>query len=257
MTRHPFGNSLFLGPLCIAVALISACGGLATTPAPTAAQPVVEPAVSAPAPVTPDPNPALERRIGELERRIAGLELKLLEKEQQVQELQARLDDARREVVRAMGRQQSLATRAEAASSMAEAEVALQALPQTVNAQQAAEARVLMELSTAEFGDQNYGGALYLANQAKSAAAIARQQLGGPERGSPRPGETPFVVPLQLQTTTASNVRGGPGLDFGVLFVLPADAPLTGYSSVQQWLSVADDTGRRGWIWQDLIRQRP
>lgn len=249
MTRHSFGDGLLFGLLGTAAALTSACGGLATTPAPTAAEPVAEPAVSSPAPVAPDPNPALERRIAELE-------LKLLEKEQQVHELQARLDDARREVVRAMGRLQSLATRAEAASSLAEAEVALQALPQTANVQQAAEARGLMELSTAEFNEQNYGGALYLANQAKSAAAIARQQLEGPEGGAARPGETPFAVPLPLQTTTTSNVRGGPGLGFQVLFVLPADAPLTGYSSVQQWLSVADDAGRRGWIRQDLIRHR-
>src|SRR5437762_13510261 len=63
-----------------------------------------------------------------LEQRAARLELKLLEQEAQVAELQNRLDDARREVVRAMAKLQSLATRAEAASGMAEAEIALQAL---------------------------------------------------------------------------------------------------------------------------------
>ena len=63
-----------------------------------------------------------------LEQRAARLELKVLEQEAQVDELQSRLDDARREVVRAMAKLQSLATRAEAASGMAEAEIALQAL---------------------------------------------------------------------------------------------------------------------------------
>src|SRR5437016_12183305 len=63
-----------------------------------------------------------------LEQRAARLELKTLEQEAQVAELQSRLDDARREVVRAMAKLQSLATRAEAASGMAEAEIALQAL---------------------------------------------------------------------------------------------------------------------------------
>ncbi len=63
-----------------------------------------------------------------LEQRAARLELKVLEQAAQVEELQRRLDDARREVVRAMAKLQSLATRAEAASGMAEAEIALQAL---------------------------------------------------------------------------------------------------------------------------------
>src|SRR6266850_1034258 len=66
-----------------------------------------------------------------LEQRAARLELKVLEQEAQVDELQSRLDDARHEVVRAMAKLQSLATRAEAASGMAEAEIALQALRST------------------------------------------------------------------------------------------------------------------------------
>src|SRR5438552_2807866 len=53
-----------------------------------------------------------------LEQRAARLELKVLEQAAQVEELQRRLDDARREVVRAMAKLQSLATRAEAASGM-------------------------------------------------------------------------------------------------------------------------------------------
>src|SRR2546427_5090753 len=47
-----------------------------------------------------------------LEQRAARLELRVLEQEAQVDELQSRLDDARREVVRAMAKLQSLATRA-------------------------------------------------------------------------------------------------------------------------------------------------
>jgi hypothetical protein len=153
-----------------------------------------------------------------------------------------------------MGKVQSTATRAEAASGIAEAEIALQALSPTVAAEGVAEVRALMQLSSAEFDEQNYGGALYLANQAKSAAASARQQLAGAERGTLRPGEQPFAVPLPLRTTATSNVRGGPGVGFEVLYVLPADAPLTGYSSAQQWLRITDDSGRSGWISQSLIR---
>src|SRR5256714_13085231 len=101
-----------------------------------------------------------------LEQRAARLELKVLEQEAQVDELQSRLDDARREVVRAMAKLQSLATRAEAASGMAEAEIALQALRANGNAPTSPEwtqGSQLLQLAAAEFDKQNYAGALYLA----------------------------------------------------------------------------------------------
>src|SRR5215208_4289273 len=118
---------------------------------------------------TPQPAP---RRVpalsqpsrAELDRRIARLELALLEKEAQVEDLQARLDETRQEVVRAMAKLQTLATRAEAASGIAEAELALQPLKAAApqSSPEAAQARRLLEESSDEFGKENYGGALYL-----------------------------------------------------------------------------------------------
>src|SRR4051812_47301628 len=142
-----------------------------------------------------------------LEQRAARLELKVLEQEAQVDELQTRLDDARREVVRAMAKLQSLATRAEAASGMAEAEIALQTLrsrnsggttpaPPELN-----QGTQLLQLATAEFDKQNYGGALYLATESKNAAAAGQGRLASDDQTKPRRGEVPFALPLQLQTT--------------------------------------------------------
>src|SRR2546422_10400445 len=62
-----------------------------------------------------------------VEQRAARLELKGLEQEAQGDELQSRLDDARREGVRALAELQSPATRGGAAPGMAEAEVPLRA----------------------------------------------------------------------------------------------------------------------------------
>src|SRR2546422_7127880 len=114
-----------------------------------------------------------------LEQRAGRLELKTLEQEAQIEELQDRLDDARREVVRAMAKLQSLATRAEAASGMAEAEIALEALRSAngSNSQsppEYAQGTQLLQLSTGEFDQQNYAGALYLATEAKNAAAAGQ-----------------------------------------------------------------------------------
>jgi uncharacterized coiled-coil protein SlyX len=205
------------------------------------------------------PPPAAQRDTV-LEQRVDRLELRVLEKEAQVEELQTRLDDARREVVRAMAKLQSLATRAEAASGMAEAEIALQAL-RAGGAPQAApeigQAAQLLQLATAEFDKQNYGGALYLANQAKEAAAAGQGRLASVERGSLRQGEVPFALPLRLQTTGRANVRDGPGQGFQIAFTLDPSAAVTGYSYVDQWVRVTDENGRAGWIYQGLIGRRP
>ena len=137
----------------------------------------------------------------QLEQRVARLELRLLERDAQLEEQQARLDEARREVVRAMAKLQTLASRAEAASAMAEAEIALQSLKTAAAPQVAPEigqAAQLLQQSTSEFDKRNYGGALYLANQAKSVVGASRERVAGGVRGSLRPGEVLFALPLRL-----------------------------------------------------------
>jgi len=242
-------------PLLLAVALLSAAACRHpppgnTTPAHpsqsrTPAQPVVV-------------------RDTALEQRAGRLELKTLEQEAQIEELQDRLDDARREVVRAMAKLQSLATRAEAASGMAEAEIALEALRSangsgggsSAASPELAQGTQLLQLATAEFDKQNYAGALYLATQAKNAAAAGQGRVTS-ERGTPRTGEIPFALPLHLQTTGRANVREGPGANFRVSYTLDAGAALTAYAYVDQWVRVADGSERPGWIHQGLIGRRP
>lgn len=235
----------------LAILAISACGGMRKPEEAAPAAPV-EPPAAAPA---PQPQPPVVRDT-ELEQQLARSELRLLEKEAQNEELQRQLDDARQEVVRAMAKLQSLATRAEAASGIAEAEIALQSL-RASGAPTSPELSELMKQSTAEFDKQNYGGALYLANQAKSAAVTASGQLASVERASLRPGEVQFALPLELQTTTRANVRDGPGGDYKVLFTLPAGAAVTGQSFAEQWVRITDDSGRHGWVYRSLIGRRP
>lgn len=198
-----------------------------------------------------------------LEQRAARLELKVLEQEAEVEELQSRLDDARREVVRAMAKLQSLATRAEAASGMAEAEIALQALRSASgNSSQPApeynQGTQLLQLATTEFDQQNYAGALYLATEAKNAAAAGQGRVGTDDLGggSIRKGEVPFALPLRLQTTGRANVREGPGAGYKVLFTLETAVPIVAFSYVDQWLRIKDDNNRSGWVHQTLIDRR-
>lgn len=192
----------------------------------------------------------------ELERRVAELELRLLEKEAHVEDLQARLADTRTEVVRTMAKLQTVASRAEAASGMAEAEIALQSLKANGgSSRDVAQVTDLVKQSSTEFNKQNYGGALYLAGQAKSLASGSRGRLGG-VAGSSRPGETAFAAPVRLKLTGRGNVREGPGTNFGVAFSLDGGAGLVGHSYVDEWIRVTDDSGRNGWVFRSLVTRR-
>jgi TolA-binding protein len=213
-------------------------------------------------PVESGPSPAARRSArmsaaarADLERRVARLELSLMEKEAQVDELQSQLEEARQEVVRSMAKLQTLATRAEAASGIAEAEVALQSLKGggAESGPEAAQAAKLLKEAGAEFDQDNYGGALYLANQTKSLAAAGRGRLAADERGTDRPGEKPFALPIPLRTVGAGNVREGPAISPPLAFsVEPGDA-LTGYSYVDEWIRITDGSGRGGWIFRKLV----
>lgn len=192
----------------------------------------------------------------QLESRAAKLELELWERDAIIEDLQTRLESARRDVVRAMAKLRTLATRAEAASAMAEADVALQAMSRTGrDAQEVGQARALMQQGTAEFGQQNYGGALYLANQAKALLSRA-PRLGGTDRAGQRPGETMFAVPLRLRVIGADDLRQGPGTDFAAVFAVKPGEELTGRSYVGGWVHVRDGSAREGWIPYSRIERR-
>ena len=216
-----------------------------------------------PAPVRHAAAPAATGRDSALEQRAARLELRLAERDAEVADLQARLDEAREEVVRTLAKLQTVASRAEAASAMAEAEIAVQGLraaagPQGSGAAEAGQAGALMQQASAELGKQNYGGALYLANQTKRVASLGRSRLvgNGSDRPSLRPGEVAFAVAVPLQAVARGKIREGPGSTYRVLFTVEPGAALTGFSYLEQWVRVADENGHAGWMFVTLVGRR-
>lgn len=194
----------------------------------------------------------------DLEQRVSRLELQLLDRDAQIEDLQARLDAASREVVRSMAKVQTLATRAEAASGMAEAQIVLQTLRRSARGQANPEVvrmQRMLDEALLEFNRQNYGGALYLANQAKAQGGVVRSRVSG-DTSSSRPGEVPFAVPLSLRTVGRCKIREGPGTTFRVLSTLDAGVHLTGISYVDQWMRVVDDSARGGWVFYNLVQKR-
>jgi uncharacterized protein YraI len=207
-----------------------------------------------PAPAVKVVHDTITVRDPELDKRVSRLELQLLARDAEIEDLQTRLEDTRAEVVRAMAKLQTVASRAQAASAMAEAEVALQTMKTGASGEppEAAQVTRLVRQSATEFNKANYGGALYLANQAKTVSSSYRGRLGQSREGA-RPGETLFAVPIKLKTTSRGNVREGPGTNFAVTFTAEAGAAITGFSYADEWVRIADDTGRTGWMHQSLV----
>ena len=202
-----------------------------------------------------------------LEEKMAKLQLGLLERDAQIKQLddqvhsqQKMLDDAIQEVVRTKSKLRSLESKAEAASNMAEAEIAVKAL----KAQSAAgaqdpevmQAERLLEMSAQEFKKENYGGALYLTSQAKSHIKMGRLRLTGEEIADPVEGEVIFAQPVLLQVLKTSNLREAPDLKSKVLTKLNRTTSVIGYSYKGPWVRVTTEDGIRGWIYQTLVGGR-
>lgn len=259
---HRSSRQIIVPALVLALCLATACFGKKKpepAPAPPPPPPKCEPC---PPPPEPKPDPA----VGRLEEQNRKLELQLLERDSQIQEMEGRLgaqhgmlDEAIQEVVRAKAKLRSLESRAEAASQMAEAEIALKALEDQAGGEEDPEfeaIRQLLEMSSEEFENENFGGALYLSSQAKGRIQGAQMRLRIRERMEVENGEVLFAVPLSLSVTKPTNVREQPSLEASVLMTLPRGSPVTGHSHREEWVRVKCEDGTRGWIHQSLLTRR-
>lgn len=196
----------------------------------------------------------------ELEERAARQQLLLMEREAQAKLLTQKLDAAILEVVRAMAKLRGLESRADAASNLAETEIAVKALPRDGTARQRdpdlTQAEQLLTLAAAEFKKENYSGTVYLTNQAKTLIKARETRSSAVESLPKMDGEVPFSSPLALRAVSKSNVREGPGPTFKVVFAVGPDAPLTAYSYKGLWVRIKANDGRNGWIYYSLIDQR-
>jgi len=224
-----------------------------------------EPARSTIAP-TPEPQPGdtgdsvdstrLAAQVRDLEVSVADLQMRLMESEANAATLRSELDAAIREAVRSKAKLQSVDSRAEAASAIAEAEIAMTVRRESERSNpRQVQAMELLAMSTAEFENENYGGALYLAIQAKDLASGHRARLDVADM-TQRTGEALFDVPLPLLVSRSSNVRRGPGTSFEILFVLEKGAQIIGHAHERQWVRITVADGRDGWIYSALVASR-
>ena len=197
--------------------------------------------------------------VGQMEERIAVLRIRLAERDAQNRQLAEQLNATRQEVVRNMAKLRSQAGRAEAASGIAEAEIALHALAQLeggADSPEYAEGQQLLSQSNIQFDEGNFGGALYLATDARRMAGTGRTRFAESGTREELEGEEPFRLPVHFATNARTNVRLGPGLDFDVQYLLEPETTVTGLSYLGEWVRVVDDEGRGGWIFHELLDSR-
>jgi len=189
-----------------------------------------------------------------------------MERDAQIRQLEQRLalqqsllDEAIEEIVRTKAQLRGMESKAQAASQLAEAEIALKTLSELAGGREVpeyAQAAELIENGTKEFTEENFGGAIYLAGQAKSLISLARAHLDERELMEAGEGEVALSAPLPLEVTANTNVRAGPGLDRTVITTLRRGTPVVGYSYKGEWVRVRLEDGREGWIYQALLKGR-
>jgi hypothetical protein len=196
---------------------------------------------------------------GTSEEELARLRLRLLERDAQIKVLTEKLDATILEVVRAMAKLRSLESKAEAATNMAEAEIAVKLLERTAGREREADraqAEQLLKLGSEEFRRDNYSGALYLSGQAKS---LVKPSQPGPvevDKAAKTEGEVPFALPLSLRLLARGEAREGPGPSFKVAFVLPEGTPVTAHAYKGLWVRVRGSDGRWGWLLYNAVTPR-
>jgi len=153
-----------------------------------------------------------------------------------------------------------LETKAEAASNMAEAEIAVKTLKVELGAgNQDADVRraeQLLMMSAEEFKNENYGGALYLTNQAKAHIKAGQLRVSAGERTSAHKGETPFSYPLELKLLQRTNLRQDPSSSSKILGRLEKGTQVLGYSTMGGWIRLGGEDGTKGWVLRSAVGAR-
>jgi uncharacterized protein YgiM (DUF1202 family) len=147
-----------------------------------------------------------------------------------------------------------LATRPAAASTIAEAEIAMESLKSSPvsDAERLlqTQGQRLLAAAAASYAEDNYAAAM-------DYAAQAREFIDMVSNGRMRKASDQLFVSLQtpipLRAAVNSNLRQKPGLKAAVLGILKKDSPMTAEGYQGDWLQVQTADGRSGWVLNTLV----
>lgn len=257
-------STISLGLWAAVWLLSSALSGCATPP----------PAEPPPPPLTPVPVPQVATireptcpSCEEQNREVARLRQDLANREGELRDLRSNqrdqvkvLQESTREVTRAKVKLRRLATQADAASYIAEVEVAMESLRGSMRATSPIPLMVLaqdiLESTAAPFAQGEFGMAMDRAAQAEQLIALVAHYQGRPGSRPRVPGEVPLQVAIPLKVTIDSNLRRQPLGKSPVVGVLKKDSPLVAHAYKGSWLQVETEDGRSGWVDQTQLGAR-
>ncbi|MEO6422664.1 MAG: SH3 domain-containing protein [Candidatus Nitrotoga sp.] len=216
-------------------------------------------ALQKPAPVaTPIPPP---ERYEVQQREIKRLQQLLAEKEVQIRNMNARQQDQAKalqlstnQVTREQVRIRRLATMPGAASSIAEAEVAMASLKldQFTAPEQTLQAQRLLDAATKSYAKGNYGAAMNHAEQSREFIEMLKDNRTG-KSTDPRLAMVLFNIPIPLRTKSNINLRQEPFSNAAKLAILKKDTALTVHAYLGDWLNVQISNERSGWVLNTLV----
>lgn len=226
-------------------------------PKSLATEPVVDRISAKPEKVEVIPVPEKLPRSRLYQDEISRLKQVIAEKDELIRSLNARgLDQAQvlketaSEVSRTKSKLHRLATQPEAASKIAEIEVAMGALKQIVLDESDIAlqflAQRLLDTATVAYGQKDYSSAM--SHAAQSGELI--DMIANPSRKTLESQHITLIfrTPVTLFTTHASDLRAGPSGQSKVRSLLVKNTALTATAYHSDWLRVRTEDGRFGWI---------
>jgi hypothetical protein len=193
----------------------------------------------------------------EFDAKLARLQAVLSEKDAQVETLHRKLDDTIQEAVRTKSKLRSQENKAEAASSVAEAETAMKTLKESMpgadTRSEIIQANALMKMGADELKKENYSGTLYVTNQVKVILKDTQDTAQGREKLAPEDGEVLFALPLALKIAASGKVREHPAADSAVAWSVERGASPIALSYKGPWIRVKGEGDRSGWMFYNLL----
>lgn len=198
---------------------------------------------------------------------IERLQQLLAEKEALIRSQQAHQQDQARELqattsqaTRAQIKLRRMATQPDAASTLAEVEVAMETLKssKTTAAQQAlqSQAQRLLDAASAAYAKDDFATAVDRATQSREIIDMVKGQPAGNASSARRVAVT-FQAPIPLRTRIDCNLRHLPRGNAAIRKVLKKNSTLMALAYQGNWLRIQTEDGDTGWVLNTLVEARP
>ena len=202
----------------------------------------------------PGPCTDLQQEISTLQQQLAAKDAEITRLQAQQQAREREREETTVQAARAEVKLRRFATEADAASRLAEVEVALetlQARPGAGDRPLQALIRPLADMAEDSFKQGEFNAAVERSTQARQLIDMLLANDAASDQGAAPESAFKVAVPLRIKVDT--RLRSQPDTRAAVLGVLPATTPVTALGYHGLWLQVQTPDGDTGWISSELV----